>query len=132
MRSGHGAGHQAAPRGSELARELEAIDFCGVTLAVDPGGVLAKVAQGEADRANGIPNRPSTRFRMASASRLSLVPRRDPGRYVAPTGSSGTAPRRWSRAKTSSRSWWQNKTTTRSSSLPPRVSSVSRASVSLS
>jgi CubicO group peptidase (beta-lactamase class C family) len=58
------------PRGGELAARLAELDFAGVVLAVGPDGVLAEVAMGDADRANGRPNMPGTRFGTASVGKL--------------------------------------------------------------
>jgi CubicO group peptidase (beta-lactamase class C family) len=58
------------PLGAALAADLAAIDFSGVALAVDATGVLAEVAMGDADRANGRPNTPATRFGIASVGKL--------------------------------------------------------------
>jgi CubicO group peptidase (beta-lactamase class C family) len=62
--------HAAGELGGALAAELAAIDFHGVALAVGPGGVLAEVALGDADRANGRPNTMTTRFAIASVGKL--------------------------------------------------------------
>jgi D-alanyl-D-alanine carboxypeptidase len=62
--------HVAGELGQVLAAELAAIDFSGVALAVGPDGVLAEVALGDADRANGRPNTMATRFAIASVGKL--------------------------------------------------------------
>ena len=62
--------HVAGGHGAALAAELAAIDFSGVLLAVGPDGILAEVAMGDADRANGRPNAMSTRFAVASVGKL--------------------------------------------------------------
>jgi CubicO group peptidase (beta-lactamase class C family) len=62
--------HVAGGHGEALAAELAAFDFSGVLLAVGPDGILAEVAMGDADRANGRPNTMSTRFPVASVGKL--------------------------------------------------------------
>jgi CubicO group peptidase (beta-lactamase class C family) len=62
--------HVAGGHGEALAAELAAIDFSGVMLVVGPDGVLAEVALGDADRANGRPNTMATRFPVASVGKL--------------------------------------------------------------
>ena len=62
--------HVAGGHGEALAAELAAVDFSGVVLAVGPDGLLAEVAMGDADRANGRPNTMSTRFAVASVGKL--------------------------------------------------------------
>ena len=57
------------PLGDRVAAALAALDFAGVVLACGPDGVLAEVAAGLADRANGRPNRVSTRFGIASVGK---------------------------------------------------------------
>jgi CubicO group peptidase (beta-lactamase class C family) len=60
----------SGPRGEHLAAELARNDFSGVVLVEGPDGLVASVATGLADRANGRPNLPSTRFAIASVGKL--------------------------------------------------------------
>jgi CubicO group peptidase (beta-lactamase class C family) len=60
----------SGPRGELIAEELTRGDFSGVALVHGPDGVIASVATGLADRANGRPNRMSTRFAIASVGKL--------------------------------------------------------------
>jgi CubicO group peptidase (beta-lactamase class C family) len=62
--------HAVGPLGERLADGLAEAGFAGVVLAVGRDGVLAEVALGDADRANGRPNTPATRFGIASAGKL--------------------------------------------------------------
>jgi CubicO group peptidase (beta-lactamase class C family) len=62
--------HIAGAHGEALGAELAATDYSGVVLAIGPDGLLAEVALGDADRANGRPNTIATRFAVASVGKL--------------------------------------------------------------
>jgi CubicO group peptidase (beta-lactamase class C family) len=58
------------PRGGEIAAVLEAVGFSGVATVLGPDGLVAEVAMGLADRANGVPIHARTRFGTASIGKL--------------------------------------------------------------
>jgi CubicO group peptidase (beta-lactamase class C family) len=60
----------AGPRGEELAAGLRALEFSGVATVAGPHGLIAEVAMGLADRANGVEIEPETRFGIASVGKL--------------------------------------------------------------
>ena len=60
----------AGPLGAAIAAALAPVEFSGVVTVLGPDGPLAEVAMGDADRANHLPNRPGTRFAIASIGKL--------------------------------------------------------------
>jgi CubicO group peptidase (beta-lactamase class C family) len=60
----------AGPLGAAIAATLAPLEFSGVVTVLGPDGPMAEVAMGEADRANHLPNRPETRFAIASIGKL--------------------------------------------------------------
>ncbi len=65
-----GDARRGADGGGRSPRPSPLIDFSGVALVVGPDGLLAEVALGDADRANGRPNTMATRFAIASVGKL--------------------------------------------------------------
>jgi D-alanyl-D-alanine carboxypeptidase len=62
--------HVAGRLGEAIAADLARADFSGVALVQGADGLLAEVALGDADRANGRPNTMATRFAIASVGKL--------------------------------------------------------------
>lgn len=54
----------------DLAERLGELDLSGIAVITGPGGVEFEECFGLADRANGIPNTPATRFGLASVTKM--------------------------------------------------------------